>query len=366
MQLTEIEMNEIEEFLDEYNIVDIPEYNPNFFEIAGFPHYENVFSNVFGFLAEKSIIIVKALLECCNTKIDENDDRVIEVKREVLTESKNKIDIVIETKRLIIGIENKIGASLDNDTEDYYDFLHKMSNEEEKELICIILSKNKIPHIPKNYKEILHYNLASSIKKYYNVLINKLGYRYFFILNEFVENIEILHGGNYMNKEFIKIAKTGNNFEKIENIVALAMEAKKEYNRYARDILSEFNTDKKTFPIQYVYGNKKDEIDDVGHLSITAVLEGCKITEYNITFDINITFDGYLISLFERKDHINKNFWDLLAKIIPDFEKEFKIEEERAYHNKLIPFEDYDMLIQKIKSYVEYFKEYKKSEKNKI
>jgi len=33
-------MNEIQKFLDEYNIVDIPEYNQNFFEIAGFPRYE--------------------------------------------------------------------------------------------------------------------------------------------------------------------------------------------------------------------------------------------------------------------------------------------------------------------------------------
>jgi hypothetical protein len=348
-------MNEIQKFLDEYNIVNIPEYNQNFFEIAGFPRYENVFSNVFRFLAEKSIIIVKALLECCNTKIDENDDRVIEVNREVFTESRNKIDIVIETKKLIIGIENKIDASLDNDTEDYYDFLHKMSSEEEKELICIILSKNKIPHIPRNYKEILHYNLALSIKKYYAVLKNELEDRYFILLNEFVKNIEVLHGGNYMNKEFIKIAKTGNNFEKIENIVALAMEAKKEYNECAKRILSEFKTDKKTFPIQYVYGNKKNEIDDVGYLSITAVLEGCKIAGYNITFDINITFDGYLISLFEREDHINKYFWNLLKNIIPDFENEFKIKGKRAYH-KLIPFEDYDMLIQKIKSYIGYFK----------
>jgi len=356
-------MIEIKEFLDEYNTVDIQEGAPNFFEIAGFPHYENVFSNVFGFFAEKSITIVKALLECCQKEIDANDDQVIEVAREFYTESKNKIDIVIKTEKMIIGIENKIDAPLYNDTDDYYKCLHKMSREEKKELVCIILSKNKIQDIPENFHGILHYDIALSIKKYYSVLLNELTHRYFFLLSEFIENIESLHGGKYMNNEYIQIVKTGDNVEKINNIVTLAMKARKEYTNRANEVLEQFANDK-IFPNKYVYGNRQGESDNIGYMSIIAVLEGCIITKskYNITFDIKINHDGYKLYLFDREERNKKDFWDLLRKIIPDFDKEFKIVGTRA-EQEPIPVEGCDRLIEKVKRYIDCFRDYKKSEK---
>jgi hypothetical protein len=107
--------DELEKFLEEYYIVEKKEYNPNIFEISGFPHYENVFSNVFAFFLGKCNFILKAFLKCINNiniEFNVEYDGVINIHREERTESGKRIDIVINTNRFVIGIENKIHAPL--------------------------------------------------------------------------------------------------------------------------------------------------------------------------------------------------------------------------------------------------------------
>jgi hypothetical protein len=83
--------------------------------------------------------------------------------------------------------------------------LESISNDESKELICIILSKKKIINTPSNFVNILHNDLVKSIKKYYNELENKMEARYFQILKEFVENISYLQRGTMMAEKFVEL-----------------------------------------------------------------------------------------------------------------------------------------------------------------
>ena len=122
-------MDEIAKFIGDYKFVDAPEKKQNFFQIAGFPHYENVSSNVLKFFLSNKLIL-KSLLNCALIDFNIYDDSIHDVNREVLTENGNRIDIFVNTNKYIIGIENKINAGLDNPIDDYSNYLMDRAKKE--------------------------------------------------------------------------------------------------------------------------------------------------------------------------------------------------------------------------------------------
>lgn len=103
---------------------------PTFMDIAGYPHYENVCSNILAFFIQTDAVhnlkdlLLKAILKAI--KIDQQQDySTNEVAREVMTDSRNRIDLVIVTDDMVVAIENKIYASLCNDLVDYSTYLDR-------------------------------------------------------------------------------------------------------------------------------------------------------------------------------------------------------------------------------------------------
>jgi hypothetical protein len=144
----------IEQFLEKYQISGNKNEPLNFYQIAGFPHYEIVFSNTISYFIEN---------------------------------------------------ENKVFALLNNDTDNYYKNLFELAKNEKKELICIVLSKNKISNIPNNFISLLHIDLANAIKKNYGKLSKNKNNRHYILLQEFINNIIFLQKGTNMNEQFLKL-----------------------------------------------------------------------------------------------------------------------------------------------------------------
>ena len=116
------EFEKYQSFLNEINNIkfaEIPELT--FLDIAGYPRYENVISNILLFLFNDKIhsfgnLWIKSLLECYRniSGLDMNLD-IINVNyadREVSTKDNKRIDLVIETNKYLILIENKIDAAI--------------------------------------------------------------------------------------------------------------------------------------------------------------------------------------------------------------------------------------------------------------
>ena len=122
-----------------------------FMEVGGYPHFENVCSNILSFYLQPNnehgfgmlfLDIIAAILGK-ETIIDGQD---IEVVREELTNKQNRIDLVIKSENYTIGIENKIHADFYNDFEDYSQYLESISKSADqvsKILLCL-----KSPKIP--------------------------------------------------------------------------------------------------------------------------------------------------------------------------------------------------------------------------
>jgi len=88
-----------------------------FMEIAGYPHYENVCSNILAFFLDPEephglgTLMLDALANAGGrSDANEGVGGSVSVEREVGTEAGNRIDILIESDDRIVLIENKIYA----------------------------------------------------------------------------------------------------------------------------------------------------------------------------------------------------------------------------------------------------------------
>jgi hypothetical protein len=356
-------MEELQDFLEKYKPVEYVEKEKNIFQIAGFPHYENVSSNVLAYFL-KNTVVFKSLFSCISDDIFECN--IKNITREEQTESGKRIDILINTDKIIIGIENKINAWLNNPMEDYYDHLQRLARNENKEWMFIILSKSKVEKNEK-YVNILYSDFAVALRKNYSQLLNSLGYRYFFFLNEYIENIESFNGGLYMNNEFVEIAKQNSNLKKIEQIITEGESLRSELVKIAYRILDDLRKYNKPFnvwPRPYTEPNK---------IFAIAAFDNYVLTDknYNFVIDVRVKVDGFEIRIFERNGRFfDDEFQEILAEILSDlyekFETEYDPDDMGAYYKDKIKLEDYDKLIGILEQILDAFDKYIKSEKNGV
>ena len=102
-------------------------------EIAGYPHFENVCSNILAFYLQPSNEhgFDTLFLDVLATLIGEDlatDAQSIDVRREEFTTQGKRIDLVIKSENYIFGIENKIFAGLYNDFPEYSRYLESSRN----------------------------------------------------------------------------------------------------------------------------------------------------------------------------------------------------------------------------------------------
>ena len=123
-------------------------------EIAGYPHFENVCSNILAFYLQPSnehgfgtlFLDVLAMLINEEIVIDGQD---VDVRREELTKKGNRIDLVIKSDNYIIGIENKIHALIDNPFDDYSNHLESLNNG--RQICKVLLSLHLVSPSPELY-----------------------------------------------------------------------------------------------------------------------------------------------------------------------------------------------------------------------
>ena len=105
-----------QELLTHFKLIPKNEIHTTIFSVAGYPHYENVCSNILAFYLNPNNnhklgrLFFSALLESAGHT--ELIDEEFQVDREVCTDKQGRIDILIETNKSVIGIENKIYHTL--------------------------------------------------------------------------------------------------------------------------------------------------------------------------------------------------------------------------------------------------------------
>lgn len=181
-----------------------------FMNVSGYPHYENVVSNILSFLFDDSEehgfsdLWLNALL----STVGERETRNITVEREVVTDKGNRIDLLVTSDDYIICIENKIFSDVHNDLADYKTTAEKRIDSHSKKLICIVLSLTPAEYKAKDiFKNVIYDQLFSEVRSSIGDYIENCNNTWFLYTKDFIATIEALNGGNMINTEFEKLCR---------------------------------------------------------------------------------------------------------------------------------------------------------------
>lgn len=209
---------------------------PTFLDISGFPHYENVFSNILQFFFQTNEahgmgdLFIQALLKTVGENIS-NTIIVNEVFREQPTPSGKRLDIVITTDDYVVGIENKIYAVLTNDLADYSTYLQSILTG--RKLKRIVLSINPIVTYS-GFVNITYKELFKSVDSLMGNYWQGSNRKFMDYLNDFMQNIRRLEGAPNMNSDEIKFIN--DNITDLENLFSKLNLLKKELRQRVQDL----------------------------------------------------------------------------------------------------------------------------------
>jgi hypothetical protein len=182
----------------------LPKVPTTFFDIAGFPHYENVISNFYAYYLDPHAdhgfgdLFLNALTSLIQAGRQSErtieDTLACEVEREVFTANGKFIDLVVreynaDGKRVknAIIIENKIYAAVYNDLDEYYKHIQA------KNKVGVLLSLRK-PAKPfhTDFICITHNELMQQVDTLAGEYLPEAEHKQVHILNDFIQNMKNL------------------------------------------------------------------------------------------------------------------------------------------------------------------------------
>ena len=203
-----------EELMNIYEkIPESLEIEPTSFELAGFPHYENVISNILAFFFDSSKqhsfgnLFVESLINSLpeSTRKEYNNlDLNFEVEREEKTTTGHYIDLLLHNDSCSIVIENKIFAGLQNELDDYYTYAKTSSVEASKKVFGLVLSLEPVTPTSSNFYNITYAEFIHTIRANMGFYLSDNNLKYLPLLINLIVTIENLAKGKYiMNTEFV-------------------------------------------------------------------------------------------------------------------------------------------------------------------
>ena len=196
------EIKKLVENLEKLNLQEISTKKENFFDICGYPHYENVVSNVIVyFLNESSYkqLFLESILKCLN--IESNEILVSEAEREVVVDENKRIDILMETQKYAIAIENKIYAGDQGQPyEKYKKYLKDNFKDKEKKMVLLSIFKKDENSKDKHLDHCITYReLLEKIKSKIGEYVNDVKIEETILLKNFINNLENIMGNSNRN-----------------------------------------------------------------------------------------------------------------------------------------------------------------------
>lgn len=203
-----VEKIRVKEFLDlfrKFETLPHAKQNLTFMEVSGYPHYENVCSNVLGFYLNPNQqhglkdLFISAIFQItkntCSTTVQS-------VTREFGTEG-GRLDLLVEGDEFILAIENKIFHWLANDLNDYAKAVNLHGNRT-KQQIKIVLGLSKIKDqnlLPGGFVSCTYAQLWKEITGLLGSYIAKANPKWVTYLLDFIETTTNLAGVNMELKE---------------------------------------------------------------------------------------------------------------------------------------------------------------------
>lgn len=198
-----------------------PERPPTLMEISGYPHYENVCSNILAFFFDPSkphglgTLFLDALAEVgCVKDLDLTRGASVTVETEVHTESHNRIDILIESDTHVILIENKIFHHIANPFEDYVKHLELYYKHLKPHLFLLTL---KPTDDVGRFRNITYVQLVNEIRALLGNHVATADTRYLTFMLDFLNTLDHLREGREMNEKAAEFLAKDDNYTKAKH-----------------------------------------------------------------------------------------------------------------------------------------------------
>ncbi len=291
-------------------------------EISGYPHYENVCSNILKFYLnpknehELKDLVINSLARLIdkNFKFD-IDFEEVEILREIKTINDKRLDLLILTENYAIGIENKIFHHLHNDLGDYNNTVNSYCYNSRKP-ICIVLSLNKLTSVEdiekinnSNFINITYEQIFLNIKKNIGKHLSSNNLSYVNHLNDFMKTIENLTPKTMENRALWAFFK--NNSEAIQELTdGFTSYRNSLYQQVYR--LNETLPQSEFAPLvkkQWIWDGRRE-----GHNKL-ALVHDYKINNlYFISIDTCIDINGWEIQLFGRNNQSAEYLFNIMCQ----------------------------------------------------
>lgn len=211
-----LDLNHLQQLINDFQrLPAAPATQRTFLEIAGFPHYENVCSNILAFYLDPAEahglgdLVLRALLAAAGHEtVSSNPLTGVEVNREVPTANSKRLDLVIKNDDLLIGIENKIYAAPYNPFTEYESYL--AGEQGSRTLVRILLSLYPTASVggwvPVRYAQLFDQILAGL-----EACVPTADPKYLIFLTDFINSLRKLEKGTGMDKSFIDFINQSDN-----------------------------------------------------------------------------------------------------------------------------------------------------------
>lgn len=195
----------------------IKQIRPTLLEVAGYPHYENVCSNILAFFFDseephglQGLAVTSLLRAVGREKELENIDlENVVVEREVRTDSGNRLDILVQTDTHLIGIENKIFAGLYNPLDDYAKYLKKRKGKDELNVVKIVLSLlDNQSGMRGGFENVTYEKFISELRSQLGFYVADADARYVMLLVDLMSSMENLKRGQTMDQEWVNFLES--------------------------------------------------------------------------------------------------------------------------------------------------------------
>ncbi len=310
-----------------------------FMEIAGYPHYENVCSNILKFYLDPSNehglkdLVLNSLLHIVDKDFQfDTDFEEIEIYREHKTINDNRLDLLILTDNFAIGIENKIFHHLHNDLTDYNNTV-KSNCYNSRKPICIVLSLNKLTSQEdlekvrtNNFVNVTYEQLFHNIKQSIGGHLGNSNISYINHLTDFIKSIENLTPKTMENKALWTFFK--NNSQTIQELTD-------SFSDYRNSLYEKIYQLKDTLP-QEEFAPKVDRQWIYKEEGCCLVHDYTINSKYKLAVDSCIDTNGWEIQLFGRNSQSTDFIFNVMCKDNNFLPKPFENYErgERLIYNR--------------------------------
>jgi len=315
--------------------------HPTFLEITGYPHYENVCSNILAFFLTPEAphgmesLLLKSLI-ACNPQQGENLNLSnISVEREKVTDNGNRIDLYIETDTHLIAIENKIWHDPVNPFDDYALYMQSQNKKIEgsKKILLFLLGLNLTQSIKNSdFVFVSYVELFSEIRLRIGDYLTHSDQKYLSLLLDFMISIENLQRGYRMDKQLFNFIRK--NSDEVIEIMSKVNEYKAELREKVKEV-GDKTIVHASLPINKFYYRESGKLSDILVHDIEFP-DGIKVA-----IDAILNPEGWEIQIFSRRQEHRETVKSILN------EKGISINGKDRFNYKKFDFEESQDIVAK-------------------